>query len=186
VCGQILTDVRDNHLYNTQLIGSQCWLSQNLDYGTFISSSSYQTDNCIAEKYCYNDIPGNCSVKGALYQWDELMQYQAAPGIQALCPPNWHVPTEAEWFVLESGLYGQGNAGDSLKSGGFSGFNAILAGVIYSKTIWTFQNFASLFWTSTRVSAFRAMSHGLNQADKSVSDYPALRSNAFSVRCIKN
>jgi len=185
-CGQAFTDVRDNRVYQSKLIGTQCWMAENLDFGTFVPVTGFQTNNCVAEKYCYNDVPGNCSSRGGLYMWDELMQYQSAPGSQGLCPPAWHIPTEAEWFTLESVLNGQGNAGDSLKAGGFSGFNAILAGVIYSKTTWAFPGFASLFWTSTPTSAFRAMSHGLNQPDKSVSDYPALRSNAFSVRCIKD
>ncbi|MEI6884220.1 MAG: FISUMP domain-containing protein [Bacteroidota bacterium] len=186
VCGQNLTDVRDNQVYPTQLIGLQCWFSKNLNYGTVISSSSYQTDNCLAEKYCYSDNPSNCTLNGALYQWDELMQYQVIPGSQGLCPPAWHIPTEAEWLQLETMQGVQGIAGDFLKSGGPSGFNALLSGVLYSKTNWDFQNFAVLFWTSTPVSLNRVLSHGMNTNDKSVSDYNALRSNAFPVRCIKN
>ena len=186
VCGQTLTDVRDNKTYATRLIGTQCWQARNLDFGTFIPSSGYQTNNCVAEKYCYDDNPANCGLKGGLYQWDEMMQYQIIPGSQGLCPPVWHVATEAEWSLLESNLFGAGNAGDSLKTGGSSGFNALLAGVFYSKTIWKFPAFATLFWTSTPTTAFSAMSHGLNQPNKSVSNYPALQSNAFSVRCVKD
>jgi len=186
VCGQTLTDIRDNQTYTTQLIGTQCWFSQNLNFGTYISFSSFQTDNCVVEKYCISDIPGNCTLNGGLYQWDELMQYQTTPGIQGLCPPGWHIPAETEWSVLETTLNGPARAGDSLKTGGFSGFNALLTGVLYSKTVWKFPNFASLFWTSTASSAVKATSHGLNQIDNSISDYQSSRLNAFSVRCIKN
>ncbi|MCX6287753.1 MAG: hypothetical protein NTY96_11620 [Bacteroidetes bacterium] len=186
VCGQTLTDVRDNQTYTTQLIGSQCWLSQNLNYGTFISFSSYQTNNCLAEKYCYSDVAGNCATNGGLYQWDELMQYQTTQGIQGLCPPGWHIPSQVEWSLVETTLNGPGNAGDSLKAGGFSGFNALLSGVLYSKTTWKFTNFATFFWTSTPYSTDKATSHGLNVKDKSVSDYQSGRHNAFSVRCLKN
>ena len=186
ICKQTLTDVRNGNTYATQLIGTQCWMAKNLDFGTFTPYSAYQTNNCLAEKYCYDDLPGNCTLTGGLYQWDELMQYQSAPGSQGLCPPNWHVPSEAEWFALESNLSGQGNAGDSLKSGGSSGFNALLPGVLYSKTTWAFPGFATFFWTATTTSASRAIAHSLNQFNKSVSDYPALRSNAFSVRCVKD
>jgi len=186
VCGQTLTDVRDVQPYTTILIGSQCWLSRNLNFGTYISSSSYQTDNCLAEKYCYSDDPANCATNGGLYQWDELMQYHTNPGIQGLCPPGWHIPSQAEWSVLETALNGAGNAGDSLKTTGTSGFNALLSGVLYSKTSWTFINFASLFWTSTTATPVQAISHGLNIKDNSVSDYQSGRHNAFPVRCIKN
>jgi len=186
VCGSPFTDPRDSKSYPSVLIGTQCWMAQNLDYGTYTSVTTYQTDNCLAEKYCYNDLPANCPLKGALYQWDELLQYQGAPGSQGLCPPAWHIPTQAEWSAMETILYGPGNAGDSLKAGGFSGFNALLPGVIYSKTTWKFNGFATFFWTSTTTSLDRALSHALNQPDKSVSYYPALRSNAFSVRCVKD
>ena len=186
VCGSPFTDPRDSKSYPSVLIGAQCWMAQNLDYGTFLSVTTYQTDNCLAEKYCYNDLPANCPLKGALYQWDELLQYQGAPGSQGLCPPAWHIPIQAEWTAMETVLYGAGNAGDSLKAGGFSGFNALLPGIIYSKTTWKFNGFATFFWTSTITSLDRALSHALNQPDKSVSYYPALRSNAFSVRCVKD
>jgi len=43
---------------------------------------SYKTDNGIIEKYCYNDNPSNCNTYGALYQWDELMQYISEVGAQ--------------------------------------------------------------------------------------------------------
>ena len=112
------------------------------------------------------------------------MQYQAAAGIQGLCPPAWHIPTEAEWFVLESGLYGQGNAGDSLKSGGFSGFNALLSGARAINKSWEFQNFATFFWSSTPSGSTQAWAHGMNDIDPSVSIYPSFRDNAFSVRCV--
>src|SRR6185369_4953655 len=35
-CGGTLTDSRDSKIYSTVLIGSQCWMSQNLNYGTYI------------------------------------------------------------------------------------------------------------------------------------------------------
>jgi hypothetical protein len=49
-----------------------------------------------------------------------------------------------------------------------------------------------LFWSSTRRGSNKAWAHGLNEvaADieytPSVSFYPALRSNAFAVRCLKD
>ncbi|MEI7726355.1 MAG: hypothetical protein WCK09_14700 [Bacteroidota bacterium] len=36
-CGNNLTDIRDNKVYPTVLIGSQCWLGENLDFGFEIS-----------------------------------------------------------------------------------------------------------------------------------------------------
>ena len=70
--------------YNTVLIGSQCWLKENLDVGTMINGSNQQTNNGIIEKYCYNNVPNNCSTYGGLYQWNEAMQYFTTPMVKFL------------------------------------------------------------------------------------------------------
>ena len=60
-CGDILTDLRDNNQYATVQMGSQCWMAVNLVYGTTIPHTQMQRDNCVSEKYCYNDLPANCA-----------------------------------------------------------------------------------------------------------------------------
>ena len=74
-CGTPLTDTRDGKIYNTVLIGTQCWFVQNLNIGTKFIGSANQTNNGIIEKYCYNNDDANCAIYGGLYQWDEAMQY---------------------------------------------------------------------------------------------------------------
>jgi uncharacterized protein (TIGR02145 family) len=105
-CGNALTDSRDGKTYSTVLIGSQCWMAQNLNYGAMISRDGDQTDNAVAEKYCFDDSPANCLSYGALYQWPEMMNYapssNATPsGVQGPCPVGWHVPSHFEWVSLE-------------------------------------------------------------------------------------
>lgn len=186
LCGQPLTDVRDNQIYATQQIGTQCWMSQNLNYGIYILSQTYQYDNCIPEKFCYSDLASSCTQYGGLYQWDELIQYETTEGAQGLCLPGWHIPTESEWNVLFSHLNGNGNAGDSLKAGGTTGFNALLAGVRYLNIEWSFGNMTTFFWTSTLDSQLHAIAHGMHMENNSVSLYNSSRANAFSVRCLKD
>jgi len=50
-CGNTLTDIRDGKVYPTVQIGSQCWMQADLNFGTTISTSLHQQDNCVAEKY---------------------------------------------------------------------------------------------------------------------------------------
>jgi uncharacterized protein (TIGR02145 family) len=185
-CGNTLTDVRDARDYATVTIGTQCWMAENLDYGTDIPMASMQRDNCITEKYCFNDLASNCTSMGGFYQWDELMQYASAEGIQGMCPPGWHIPTETEWNVLIGYLNGQGFAGSPLKYTGFSGFNALLDGSWIRNKNWYFNAFAGFIWSSTAHGPRKAWAHSVNSYVPSVPLYPALRDNAFPVRCIKD
>ncbi|MBN1340443.1 MAG: PKD domain-containing protein [Bacteroidales bacterium] len=100
-CGDELIDIRDGKVYGTVLIGSRCWMSENLNIGTMINGSSNQSNNSIIEKYCYANNTAHCDEYGGLYQWDEMMQYISTPGTQGICPPDWHIPTDIEWKKLE-------------------------------------------------------------------------------------
>ncbi len=184
-CGSTLTDIRDGNVYPTVQIGSQCWMQKNLDYGTTIPTIIHQTDNCIAEQYLQSSIvnPGN---RKSIYQWDELMRYESTPGSQGLCPPGWHIPSESDWNILFDYYDGQSRAGVALTDPFLNGFKADPDGVLYQNTIWSFADFAVLFWSSTPVDATRAWSHGMNDINFSVSSYPALKADAFPVRCVRD
>ncbi len=185
-CGNNLTDIRDNKVYPTVQIGSQCWMTTNLNYGSTVPSSQVQYDNCISEKYCYNDLAGNCTNYGGLYQWDEVMKYDDTPAGQGLCPPGWHVPTDSEWTTLFDFYQGNALAGKPLQDTIISGFKAQTSGVFYLNSSWSFNGFATLFWSSTPWSAVKAISHGMNIYDFSVSLYPSSKANAFPVRCLRD
>lgn len=186
-CGDPLIDFRDNNKsYPTVSIGTQCWLAINLDYGQRINGSEIQTDNCTTEKYCYNDNATNCSSNGGLYQWDELMNYDQATSNLGICPPGWHVPSESDWTILFNYYQGSSLAGRLMLEQYNSDFGALLSGVMYMNTAWVFKDAGTLFWSSDPDGTIMAISHGLNTINNSVSYYPATRTNAFSVRCLKD
>ena len=89
--------------------GTQIWAAANLNAGTMVTGATSQTNNSIVEKYCYNDLPANCTSYGGLYQWDEMMGYAAtascdpcgSSGVQGICPAGFHVPTDLEWSRYE-------------------------------------------------------------------------------------
>jgi uncharacterized protein (TIGR02145 family) len=182
-CGSLLIDPRDNKTYPTVHIGTKCWLASNLDYGTEIPPDQNQRDNCIAEKY---SSPGSPVLSPGFYQWDELMQYDETVSNQGLCPPGWHVPGESDWNTLFAFYISNAFAGSPLLYSGYSGFNALLAGVNHMNRQWDWEDFATFFWSSTSHGSTKAWAHGLNEYDHSVSAYPAMRNNAFSVRCVKD
>jgi uncharacterized protein (TIGR02145 family) len=183
-CGQSITDIRDGKSYQTVQIGSQCWLAEDLNYGIEISSNTDQRDNCVPEKY--HNPASSIQHPASVYQWDEIMNYGISLADQGLCPPGWHVPSESDWNTLFKNYTDNGFAASPLKYSGFSGFNAILNGASHLNVKWDFQGFATFFWSSTAHGSEKAWAHGMNDPDPSVSAYPAFRTNAFSVRCLKD
>ncbi|MBE0646229.1 MAG: hypothetical protein IH596_00425, partial [Bacteroidales bacterium] len=192
-CGETLTDPRDGKQYPTVQIATQCWMAANLNYGTQISGSVSQRDNCINEKYCYNNNPALCAQGSVLYQWDEVMAYRSAEGLQGFCPPGWHLPAETEWLILFNQFINNGFAGNALKTPGYSGFEAISTGFLGFSVAWRYSQAdpvlrSTVMWSSTPRGTNKAWAHGMNEvvADSdytpSVSYYPSLRNNAFSVR----
>jgi|APCry1669189101_1035198.scaffolds.fasta_scaffold00032_1 uncharacterized protein (TIGR02145 family) len=194
-CPATFTDPRDNTIYHASFMGSHCWMLDNLSYGNVLNpTAQHQKDNCVPEKYCPPADP-SCTLNGGLYQWNELMQYldpSSGSNQHGLCPPEWHVPTDAEWQLLVNGQAhpGNGEAGWDLKDqGAVNGFKALLGGVQYQNFVWAFNNGnpdATLFWTSTQNGLWKVVTRGLNSADQSVSKYYSLKNNAFPVRCVKD
>jgi uncharacterized protein (TIGR02145 family) len=79
----------DGNVYNTVLIGTQCWMKENLRTTRFRDGFSVQPGH----KWYGNDI----SYK---YQYGGLYHWHAVNSEHGLCPEGWHVPTQAEWDVL--------------------------------------------------------------------------------------
>ena len=162
-----VTDPRNGKIYNTVLIGNQCWLRQNLDIGTRITGAQAQTNNSIIEKYCYNNDPDNCNTYGGLYQWSEAMQYSANPGAKGICPDGWHIPTLEEYMELAQATAGDANSLKAPSQGtgsgagtNTSGFSALLAGDLYDNS--TFESFGenTFIWSSTEYDTQSARKHG--------------------------
>ena len=187
-CGNQLVDIRDNKVYATVLIGTQCWMAENLEFGFTISDLVPQTDNCVAEKYLRNST--FVDQYSIFYQWDELMNYSTTSGSRGLCPPGWHIPDLAEWDVLLNQYFGQGMAGGWLKDKWLAnGFGSHQLGLFYQNNTWAYSGgfyAGSMYWTSVNISANRAAARGINDYNPSVSRYDALKSDAFNVRCVKN
>lgn len=193
------TDPRDNQVYPTVQIGSQCWMKKNLNIGSVIELHVNQ-DPSKFEKWCYGNASGNCDVYGGLYQWDEVMQGSTQIGVQGICPPGWHVPTDGEFATLTYYLGGYDRAGEKMKEAGFvhwdppntgannsSGFSALPGGYRYtidSSTYWV--RLGAWFWTSSgtqgNVAWVRALYYNSNTQERTA----LFRYDGASVRCLKD
>jgi uncharacterized protein (TIGR02145 family) len=200
LCGDPFTDPRDNQVYNTVQIGSQCWMAENLNIGTMIQGSNNQTNNGTIEKYCYNDSPANCDVYGGLYQWNEMMQYDTTQGIQGICPPTggWHIPKWEEYGNLFSYLGGLSIAGGKMKEAGTmhwnppnngatneSGFTALPGGIINTGSFWSLGDEA-YFWSSTQCIEYVPYCMSLHTSFVYVQPWALDYYHGMSVRCLKN
>ena len=207
-----IVDKRDMQFYGIVKIGTQIWMSENLNIGKMVIHGTDQTESQIIEKYCYNDDIVGCNIYGGMYQWRSAMQ-NAPPdsGIigttRGICPAGWHIPTLNEWDVLIDYYGGFYNAGPSLIETGTShwdppnsladnnsGFSALPAGYFLAPTIIEKGYFEdgdwTAFWSATFISGSDdpgrpLLSYGLGE-QKAMYWQNWEIDDAISVRCIKD
>ncbi len=197
-CGSQITYMGQN--YNTVLIGTQCWMKENLNVGTRINGYEEMSDNGTIEKYCYDNNVSNCYEYGGLYQWDEMMQYTTQQGTQGICPDSWHIPTDDEWTTLTDFLGGSSIAGGKMKEAGTAHWNSPNTGATNSSgftglpggyrgfSSGSFDNLGNNghWWSSSEYSSSHAWGRCLSYNNYGVgrgTDYEVF---GFSVRCVKD
>ena len=189
--------------YYTVAIGTQCWLKENLNCGTQQTLLNSNQALGIGNKYCRDDIAGNCTIYGGFYEWAQA---------SVICPSGWHLPTHDEWTTLEKNLGTNPGAfpydittsavslgtdeGTNIQLCGSSNFCALLGGDAYSDInnpgYSTFPNFGpfTAFWTSTSdntgTNAWMRSLNPTNSPGKIWRNMTLKSSNGFSVRCLKN
>jgi len=171
----------DGNVYNTITIGTQVWTKENLKVLHYRNGDPITnvTDNTSwstlsTEAYCwYNDSIANGQVYGALYNW------YAIHDARKICPVGWHVPSAAEWNILEKYLDPSVDTtasvsvgtdiGSKLKEAGTthwttpnasatnaSGFTGLPGGYRYSSGTFGTIHDRGLWWTATQVNIYNA------------------------------
>lgn len=153
-----ITDSRDGQVYVTVIIGTQTWMSENLN---FVTDSSW----------CYENIPDNCESYGRLYQWASAMNidtmynsnmfYAVYDPYQGICPEGSHLPSSNDWQKLKNyadSLNGEEGLGMSLRSRegwgreyngtDILGFSALAAGVRNDSGRFVMGGLGTSFWSS--------------------------------------
>jgi uncharacterized protein (TIGR02145 family) len=185
--------------YKTKLMpDGKRWMIENLNIGTMITGAA--SNNNIIEKYCYDNNGGNCATYGALYTWEEMMQYTTTEGTRGVCPVGWHLPTSAEWTALEAALPSPdkpsrlgGNASlwqdgalDQSIYFGSSGFTALPAGYRGTGGAFSSMGYYTHFWSSTQAGASEASYRTLYYPLTDVFHYSTSKAIGFSVRCLQD
>ncbi len=205
-CPGIPTVMYEGQIYSTILIGSQCWLKENLNVGTMITvnyGEHLQTDNDIIEKYCYDNNTANCITYGGLYEWNEAMQYSTTEEVQGICPAGWHIPSDSDWNELHDFLEEPyEGVGGILKSVGtleegtglwhtpnYYASNAVgFAGLPGGCRQPTFIRLGleTNFWSSSQEDQDNAWFRGLHNNDDYLYATSWSKQYGHSIRCIKN
>jgi len=188
----------DTCTYDTVQIGTQCWMQENMNVGAYITGVTEQVNNSSLEKYCGYDWAGGCPSYGALYQWDETMQYSTSEEAQGICPSGWHIPSDAEQNTLDQflndttcdvnrvGIFDCANAGTKLKTGGTSHFEGILSGIRIADSGAFWDSLVYGYYWSSTVNGLDAWVRVLGGNYTTVYRGYFAKDFGFSVRCLQN
>jgi uncharacterized protein (TIGR02145 family)/uncharacterized repeat protein (TIGR02543 family) len=185
--------VTDNggQTYKTVVIGTQTWMAENLNY------------NASGSK-CYSNLDSNCDEYGRLYNWATAMALSSncnssSCSVQTkhrgICPVGWHIPSDADWDVLVTFAGGSSTAGTKLKaaSGWNSngsgtnnyGFSAMPGGYGDDNSFNRVGNYG-VWWSTREYNVSKVYSRGMLYNYSNVFWGEDIKSNLFSVRCVKD
>lgn len=185
-CGKPI--IADGQVYQTVLIGSACWMAENL--------------RADAPEATYYDNDNDNAQFGKLYNWNDAVGVNNTPMaalsggtyIQGACPNGWAIPTTAQFNTMLA------NAGDvsAIKSADestwlpgqagtdASGFGAKGAGYYESNQYQRLLGY-TYFWTSdvTSSSSTTAKTVELRCGCGEFTSLDKSKENKFSVRCVR-
>ena len=204
-------NVREYHyltIYNKEHSDSLTVFAENLNIGKmveFVDSNSYQIDDTMIEKFCYDNDSLNCHYYGGLYQWAEMMGFNDSCNTKScahlieenhrgICPEGWRLMTYDDYkFVAQSENVVHNSYEDMRSSFGFNGYNATGFSLVPAGYIWwnSFQNLLDgTYWHYPAESAnvkFDANRYSRSGYTSTVGGdlniHNAKKRYAFSVRC---
>jgi uncharacterized protein (TIGR02145 family) len=191
--------------YKTVRIGTQVWMTKNLDVSTFRNGDPIPEAKTDEEwkkagenkqpAWCYyNNDPGNGEKFGKLYNW------YAVNDSRGLAPVGYHIPSDAEWTTLIDFSGGESVAaikmkntsgwdidGESYNGTNESGFSSLPGGFRGGSGSFLAIGEYGLWWNSTEVSTFNAGFCKMESYYR-ISVYRSFcnKANGYSVRCIKD
>ncbi len=205
VPGETLIDSRDGNEYATVTIGDQTWMAENLRYEGDIPLGSSGSTTAAYRYYPVGD-ENNVRRYGYLYNWIAVMNGESSSnavpsGVQGICPEGWHLPSNAEWCILQFAVGGQNvasrlaSASDVWEQGaltqvpefGTSGFEALGAGTFYDRYEYCSPlGRGAYFWSATAYNNDRFGSWYLRNEDIILYNNYGYKEMGYSVRCVRN
>ena len=193
-----IQDSRDSQIYQYKTIGTQVWMTENLAYLPSVVGPATES---VTDPYYYvygydgtvvddAKATSNYTIYGVLYNWTAAL---------SACPPDWHLPSDAEWTTLTDYLGGESVAGGKMKEAGIahwwspntgatneSGFTALPGGCRYYDGAFTNFRTTGYWWSSTQYIDGSAGNRNLSYANSSVGKPYGYLDYGFSVRCLQD
>ncbi len=205
VPGHDISDI-DGNFYLTVINCNQIWTKSNLNTSHYRNGDGIPqvTDPIAWAKlttgaWCYyNNDPVNGATYGKLYNW------YAVHDSRGLAPTGYHIPTDGEWTTLTTCLGGENVAGGKMKSTTLwndgllinptyiiratnsSGFSALPGGYRNSNGEYFYIKDYGYYWSSSEFNTEMAYDRYLVFHSNAVSREGINKSNAWSVRCLKD
>jgi len=212
--GSGMTDI-DGNLYTTVIIGSQEWVSENLNVskyndGTIIPEVTDPTAwaNLTTGAWCYyNNDPVNGLIYGKLYNYYAIAGIHdtiAATPNKVLAPIGFHVPTDTNWTTLTDYLGGLLVAGGEMKEIGTAHWMSPNTGATNSSSftglsdgfrfdygfffgMGSYANWwSSTEYTNTTTNTVNVWIRHLDHDNSAVTKSGALKTIGFSVRLVSD
>ena len=202
----------DGNIYQTVQIGNQTWMAENLKVTHFpdgaeiplvTNKTSWANlgDNDTQKAYCFYDNDEN-SEYGVLYTSAAAMNGAGSSrtnpsGIQGVCPDNWHLPSDMEWWELRSYL-GTATAAGKMKTVNYwaspntgatneSGFSALPGGDRRPDNgVFRNLSYGGVWHTTYHKSATNILVINILYLNEDIKAYNLPKSGAYSVRCVKD
>lgn len=200
-CGSSSVLDYDGNTYNTVLIGSQCWMKENLrttsySNGTAIPNVANNAtwEALLTSAWCYqgNDPSYNLTY-GKLYNWFAMKD------VNGICPSGWHVPSNSEWNTLSTSLGGASYAGGKMKATGFTYWSSPNTGATnnsnftglgggYRSNNGNFGDFMTyaFMWSSTNAGAETGNYYDLRHDGTYLSSNTQIKQAGLSIRCLRD
>lgn len=182
-------------------VGSQTWMSKNLDINTFrngetIPEAKNSLEWELAGKnkkpvWCYyENLSSNNGKLGKLYNW------YAVSDPRGLAPEGWHIPSKAEYSELIENLGGQSSAGVKLKSksdwkDGGNGtneslFNGYPSGIRSSSGLFANNGVYGYWWSTSEQLQTHVWFLFLSFSGNGAAFLSTTKEDGLPVRCIKD
>jgi len=189
--------------YEAVLIGTQTWLARNLNYaaaGSKCGKGSSLTEDA-----------SDCVAYGRLYNWATAMggasvasSDKTPSGVQGVCPPEWHLPSNDEWNALmkainpdcsdddakcdgagkklkaTSGWNSNGNGTDDF------GFAALPGGIGYPSGNFGYVGDNGYWWSASDIVIRSAYYRDIFYSDDGAYYSYNYKTYLFSVRCLQD